>query len=97
MNKEIKDHLDTITSKLNLNNKNNLSKVYLQITNINADSTIINLGNSNQEVNLENKNDYLIIKMEESTFFELRDNKKHPEDLMFDEKIKIKGNLNLLK
>ena len=97
MNKEITDHLDTITSKLNLNNKNNLSKVYLQITNINADSTIINLGNSNQEINLENKNDYLIIKMEESTFFELRDNKKHPEDLMFDEKIKIKGNLNLLK
>ena len=97
MNKEITDHLETITSKLNLNNKNNLSKVYLQITNINADSTIINLGNSNQEINLENKNDYLIIKMEESTFFELRDNKKHPEDLMFDEKIKIKGNLNLLK
>ena len=97
MNKEITDHLDTITSKLNLNNKNNLSKVYLQITNINADSTIINLGNSNQEINLENKNNYLIIKMEESTFFELRDNKRHPEDLMFDEKIKIKGNLNLLK
>ena len=97
MNKEITDHLDTITSKLNLNNKNNLSKVYLQITNSNAESTIINLGNSNQEINLENKNNYLIIKMEESTFFELRDNKKHPEDLMFDEKIKIKGNLNLLK
>ena len=89
MNKEITDHLDTITSKLNLNNKNNLSKVYLQITNSNAESTIINLGNSNQEINLENKNNYLIIKMEESTFFELRDNKKHPEDLMFDEKIKI--------
>ena len=35
--------------------------------------------------------------MEESTFFELRDNIKHPEDLMFDEKIKIKGNLDLLK
>ena len=97
MNKEITDHLDTITSKLNLNNKNNLSKVYLQITNSNAESTIINLGNSNQEINLENKNNYLIIKMEESTFFELRDNKRHPEDLMFDEKIKIKGNLNLLK
>lgn len=97
MNKEITDHLETITSKLNLNNKNNLSKVYLQITNSNSESTIINLGNSNQEINLENKNNYLIIKMEESTFFELRDNKKHPEDLMFDEKIKIKGNLNLLK
>jgi len=27
----------------------------------------------------------------------LRDNIKHPEDLMFDEKIKIKGNLDLLK
>ena len=49
------------------------------------------------EIDLENESDYLLIKMEKSTFFALRDNKKHPEDLMFEEKIKIKGNLNLLR
>jgi hypothetical protein len=35
--------------------------------------------------------------MDESTFFDLKNNNKHPEDLMFEEKIKIKGNLELLK
>lgn len=96
MNKEIIDYLENFTQNLKLNNKENLNKIYLQITskdNIRS----INLGTLEENTNLENNVDNLIIKIEESTFFMLRDNIKHPEDLMFDEKIKIKGNLDLLK
>ena len=96
MNKEIINYIDTISQKLQIKNKENLDKIYLQIVN-DEEIVSINLGNPNKSQNLENEVDYLIIKMEESTFFELRDNKRHPEDLMFDEKIKIKGNLDLLK
>ena len=96
MNKQIINYIDTISQKLQIKNKENLDKIYLQIVN-DEEIISINLGNPNKSQNLENEVDYLIIKMEESTFFELRDNKRHPEDLMFDEKIKIKGNLDLLK
>ena len=96
MNKEIINYLEFITQNLNLNKKENLNKIYLQITS--QDNVwSINLGTLEENTNLENNVDNLTIKMEESTFFELRDNIKHPEDLMFDEKIKIKGNLDLLK
>ena len=96
MNKEIINYLEVITQNLNLNKKENLNKIYLQIRS--QDNVwCINLGTLEENTNLENNVDNLTIKMEESTFFELRDNIKHPEDLMFDEKIKIKGNLDLLK
>jgi D-mannonate dehydratase len=96
LSNEIIDYLEIITQNLNLNNKENLNKIYLQITSQN-NVWNINLGTLEENTNLENNVDNLTIKMEESTFFELRDNIKHPEDLMFDEKIKIKGNLDLLK
>ena len=96
MSNEIIDYLEVITQNLNLNNKENLNKIYLQITSEN-NVWNINLGTLEENTNLENNVDNLTIKMEESTFFDLRDNIKHPEDLMFDEKIKIKGNLDLLK
>lgn len=96
MSNEIIDYLEIITQNLKLNNKENLNKIYLQITSQN-NVWNINLGTLEENTNLENNVDNLTIKMEESTFFELRDNIKHPEDLMFDEKIKIKGNLDLLK
>jgi D-mannonate dehydratase len=96
LNNEIIDYLEIITQNLNLNNKENLNKIYLQITSQN-NVWNINLGTLEENTNLENNVDNLTIKMEESTFFDLRDNIKHPEDLMFDEKIKIKGNLDLLK
>ncbi|MCH1525714.1 MAG: SCP2 sterol-binding domain-containing protein [Candidatus Actinomarina sp.] len=94
MNKEIFNYLETVTQSLNIKNKDNLNKIYLQIIS-DKNITTINLGNSS--IDFENEVDYLIIKMDESTFYNLKDNKKHPEDLMFDEKIKIKGNLDLLK
>jgi hypothetical protein len=96
LNKEITNYLEIITQNLNINKKENLNKIYLQITS--QDNVWnINLGTLEENTNLENNVENLTIKMEESTFFELRDNVKHPEDLMFDEKIKIKGNLDLLK
>ncbi|MDG1228435.1 MAG: SCP2 sterol-binding domain-containing protein [Candidatus Actinomarina sp.] len=96
MNKEIINYLEIIIQNLNINKKENLNKIYLQITS--QDNVWnINLGTLEENTNSENNVDNLTIKMEESTFFELRDNVKHPEDLMFDEKIKIKGNLDLLK
>ena len=96
MNKEITNYLEIITQSLNLNKKENINLIYLQITS--RDNVwSINLGTLEENTNLENNVDSLIIKMEESTFFELMDNINHPEDLMFDEKIKIKGNLDLLK
>ncbi|MDB2368320.1 hypothetical protein N9V51_02155 [Candidatus Actinomarina sp.] len=96
MNKEIINYLENFTQNLKLNNKENLNKIYLQITS-KDNIWSINLGTLEENTNLENNVDNLIIKIEESTFFMLRDNIKHPEDLMFDEKIKIKGNLDLLK
>jgi hypothetical protein len=96
LNKEITNYLEIITQSLNLNKKENINLIYLQITSRDYVWSI-NLGTLEENTNLENNVDSLIIKMEESTFFELRDNVKHPEDLMFDEKIKIKGNLDLLK
>ena len=96
MNKEIINYLEIIIQSLNINKKENLNKIYLQITS--QDNVWnVNLGTLEENTNKENNVDNLTIKMEESTFFELRDNVKHPEDLMFDEKIKIKGNLDLLK
>jgi|TARA_B110000003_G_scaffold248401_1_gene260064 hypothetical protein len=96
LNKEIINYLEIITQNLNINKKENLNKIYLQITS--QDNVWnVNLGTLEENTNSENNVDNLTIKMEESTFFELRDNVKHPEDLMFDEKIKIKGNLDLLK
>ncbi|MAW26391.1 MAG: hypothetical protein CL498_00205 [Actinobacteria bacterium] len=96
MNKEIINYLEIIRQSLNINKKENLNKIYLQITS--QDNVWnVNLGTLEENTNIENNVDNLTIKMEESTFFELRDNVKHPEDLMFDEKIKIKGNLDLLK
>ena len=96
MNKEIINYLEIIIQNLNINKKENLNKIYLQITS--QDSVWnVNLGTLEENTNSENNVENLTIKMEESTFFELRDNVKHPEDLMFDEKIKIKGNLDLLK
>ena len=96
MNKEIINYLEIITQNLNINKKENLNKIYLQIT-FQDNVWNINLGTLEENTNSENNVENLTIKMEESTFFELRDNVKHPEDLMFDEKIKIKGNLDLLK
>ena len=96
MNSEILEHLKAVVNNLNVKDKNNLSKIYFQITGSDYIAKI-NLENLKYSEDSENSNDSLIIMMDEATFFELKNNIKHPEDLMFDEKIKVKGNLELLK
>ncbi len=96
MNSEILEHLKSVVNNLNVKDKNNLSKIYFQITGSDYVAKI-NLENLKYSEDSENSNDSLIIMMDEATFFELKNNIKHPEDLMFDEKIKVKGNLELLK
>ena len=96
MNNEILEHLESVVNSLNVKDKNNLSKIYFQITGSDYIAKI-NLENLKYSEDSENSNDSLIIMMDEATFFELKNNIKHPEDLMFDEKIKVKGNLELLK
>lgn len=96
MNSEILEHLKSVVNNLNVKDKNNLSKIYFQITGSDYIAKI-NLENLKYSEDSEYSNDSLIIMMDEATFFELKNNIKHPEDLMFDEKIKVKGNLELLK
>lgn len=96
MNSEILEYLKSVVNNLNVKDKNNLSKIYFQITGSDYIAKI-NLENLKYSEDSENSNDSLIIMMDEATFFELKNNIKHPEDLMFDEKIKVKGNLELLK
>ena len=69
MNKEIIDYLEIFTQNLKLNNKENLNKIYLQITS-KDNIWSINLGTLEENTNLENNVDNLIIKIEESTFFD---------------------------
>ncbi len=96
MNSEILEHLESVVNSLNVKDKNKLSKIYFQITGSDYIAKI-NLENLKYSEDSETSNDSLIIMMDEATFFELKNNIKHPEDLMFDEKIKVKGNLELLK
>ena len=96
MNSEILEHLKSVVNSFNVKDKNNLSKIYFQITGSDYIAKI-NLENLKYSEDSETSNDSLIIMMDETTFFELKNNIKHPEDLMFDEKIRVKGNLELLK
>ena len=89
MNSEILEHLKSGVNSLNVKDKNKLSKIYFQITGSDYIAKI-NLENLKYSEDSEYSNDSLIIMMDEATFFELKNNIKHPEDLMFDEKIKVK-------
>ena len=93
---EILEHLQKITEQLKISNKQQLDKIYLEIKSEDK-ITRINLGNMNIDNKQQVPIEQLVIMMDESTFFDLKNNNKHPEDLMFEEKIKIKGNLELLK
>ncbi len=92
MKLEIKE----IIKNLKLANKNNLDKIYLQIE---ADdkTEIINLESGEKTKNLEISKSNLLIKMNMNTLLELKENKKNPEDLLFEEKIKISGDIKLLQ
>ncbi len=96
MNTELIKDIEKVIDNLKLSNKKNLSNIFLQIKD-NENNEIINLDTGLIEKNNINKKSNLIIKMSLETFNSIKNNKKNPEDLLFDEKIKISGDINLLQ
>ncbi len=92
MNLEIKEIIDN----LKLANKKNLDKIYLQIED-DEKTEIINLESGEKTKHSEISKSNLLIKMNMNTLLELKENKKNPEDLLFEEKIKISGDIKLLQ
>ena len=92
MNIEIKE----VIKNLKLANKNNLDKIYLEIES-DEKTEIINLESGEKAKNSEISKSNLLIKMNMNTLLELKENKKNPEDLLFEEKIKISGDIKLLQ
>ena len=92
LNKDI----DEVLKNLKLAKKS-LSNVYLNLIDENDDDFFKNLDTGEKVQNLKHDNYGLIIKMTVETFNQLKNNEKHPEDLMFEEKIKISGDLKLLQ
>ena len=96
MNLDIKQELKEVINNLKIVNHKNLDKIFLEI-NDNENIEIINL-KSGQKVDISSiSKSNLLIKMNFDTFKELKNNKKSPEDLLFEEKIKISGDINLLQ
>tara|TARA_A100001037_G_scaffold180031_1_gene161441 strand:+ start:144 stop:422 length:279 start_codon:yes stop_codon:yes gene_type:complete len=92
LNLEIKE----IINNLKLANKKNLDKIYLQIED-DEKTEIINLESGEKTKHSEISKSNLLIKMNMNTLLELKENKKNPEDLLFEEKIKISGDIKLLQ
>jgi len=92
LNIEIKE----VIKNLKLANKNNLDKIYLEIES-DEKTEIINLESGEKAKNSEISKSNLLIKMNMNTLLELKENKKNPEDLLFEEKIKISGDIKLLQ
>ena len=93
LNKDIEE----VVKNLKLSEKKSLDNIYLQLIDDQNETTFINLDTGEKTKELSHNNFGLIIKMSIQTFNELKNNKKHPEDLMFEEKIKISGDLKLLQ
>ena len=93
---DLNKDIDEVLKSLKLAKKS-LSNVYLNLIDENDDNFFINLDTGEKVQNLKHDNYGLIIKMTVETFNQLKNNEKHPEDLMFEEKIKISGDLKLLQ
>ena len=93
---DLNKDIDEVLKNLKLAKKS-LSNVYLNLIDEKDDDFFINLDTGEKVKNLKHDNYGLIIKMTVETFNQLKNNEKHPEDLMFEEKIKISGDLKLLQ
>ena len=93
---DLNKDIDEVLKNLKLAKKS-LSNVYLNLIDEKDDDFFINLDTGEKVQNLKHDNYALIIKMTVETFNQLKNNEKHPEDLMFEEKIKISGDLKLLQ
>ena len=96
MNKDILKEINEVVNSLKTLKKENLNKIFLEIK-YEDKVEIINLesGEITENSNISKSN--LLIKMNVDTFNDLKNNKKNPEDLLFEEKIKISGDINLLQ
>ena len=80
--------------KSNLINKNiDLSSIYFEITDI--DKTF-NLDNCVQIKSSIKDQRFLKFKISTETLLLIVEGKKHPEDLLFNEKVKISGDISIL-
>ena len=96
MNIDIKKEIKVVISNLKILKKENLNKIYLEITD-GENTHTVNLESAEKVNNNDLSKSNLIIKMNIETFNDLKNNKKNPEDLLFEEKIKISGDINLLQ
>ena len=96
MNIDIKKEIKVVISNLKILKKENLNKIFLEI--IDGENThTVNLESAEKVNNNDLSKSNLIIKMNIETFNDLKNNKTNPEDLLFEEKIKILGDINLLQ
>ena len=96
MNIDIKKEIKVVISNLKILKKDNLNKIYLEITD-GENTYTVNLESAEKVNNNDLSKSNLIIKMNIETFNDLKNNKTNPEDLLFEEKIKILGDINLLQ
>ena len=94
---DLNSDIEEVIKNLKLSEKKSLKNIYLQLTDLQDGNTFVNLDTGESTKELSHNNYGLIIKMSIDTFNELKNNEKHPEDLMFEEKIKISGDLKLLQ
>lgn len=96
MNKDILKEINEVVNNLKSLKKENLNKIFLEIK-YEDKVEIINLesGEITENSNISKSN--LLIKMNVDTFNDLKNNKKNPEDLLFEERIKISGDIKLLQ
>ena len=94
---DLNNDIEEVIKNLKLLEDKSLNNIYLQLIDEQNENTFINLDTGEITKELSHNNYGLIIKMSVQTFNELKNNEKHPEDLMFEEKIKISGDLKLLQ
>ena len=88
----IQDILKNFKIKIS-NNDIDLSKIYFEITD---DNKVYNL-ESCDVIHFESiDEEFLKFKISIESLLEIIEGKKHPEDLLFDEKVKISGNISIL-
>ena len=91
-NQLIEEILLKFKNKL-LNKDIEFSKIYFEITDINQTYNLETCAISNMKIN---DKPYLKFKISTESLLEIVEGKKHPEDLMFDEKVKISGDISIL-
>ena len=94
---DLNSDIEEVIKNLKLLEDKSLNNIYLQLIDEQNENTFINLDTGEIAKELSHNNYGLIIKMSVQTFNELKNNEKHPEALMFEEKIKISGDLKLLQ